>query len=818
MRQAQDNPFQHNKAEAYTWREALERFEQNRAWSSVRSAESLVLYGLAGSGKSHLLKRLSAPAMLARPEFTGPSFLGVYLNLHDVALLGREQAAAGEVESLFSRPESGRRLQAAYAAHLAIAQAALDTVVQLEDLSSDPRPGLFDRLRPALQLLALPDSPASIGEAREAVWQQLSRVSLGAATASPPLACSGARLSAFCAGIGHALTADGPFAGSKFGLLIDQLDDVDPQHRPLFATLLRRTNPFFAILASRPGSFTPHALDGSVRVIDDFSYVSCDYIPNDPAGYVALVRAIINRLASPTDATRVFDSKVERALRHVAGVEHLARVSSGSVRWCLEMCKEAVFSAQERGLDWKDGLPADIQSRAIEKVCEFVHDDVLAVDEIPKGQLWRLLSAVRNAAARSDSVGRVPGISVTLRAHNPDTTATGNINRLLERAIQVGVLRCDRPQDAERIASVTSFIVPCLFSQSLGLNPSWHYSAELDPTLIERVARPAGRRRTVAQIHRSTAEAAILAATGDLKSVFLSTSFEDAQEPRASIELLNQRFARAGVVLRIGSAIGHGQLYAIMTQMQACQMCLVDVSRERANCMLEMGLAVALGKRVVAISRRSRDAGREFATAESLQYARFTSSEGRIEYDFSPDSLDHLVERAKSEYAGRASSVALVLASQVGGHWLRPSRNASSAFVHLPERLQSFSEHLALDLQVGIPGSRIVSPARLGFQADALEGVVCCVSQSATCLIDTTPPATGASASLQADPDGSFALGFAFGLAQAEPRSTRRLLYSGVGPQEGLSLWPSALVDRWSTTSDIVRIARSQIRKKGRKS
>lgn len=69
----------------YTVPQALSRFVPNLVWNKVREAKHQLLYGGKGSGKTHLLKRLSWPAMQEQPDFLeGTEFTAFYCDMREL--------------------------------------------------------------------------------------------------------------------------------------------------------------------------------------------------------------------------------------------------------------------------------------------------------------------------------------------------------------------------------------------------------------------------------------------------------------------------------------------------------------------------------------------------------------------------------------------------------------------------------------------------------------------------------------------------------------------------------------------------------------
>jgi|GEM_PF-3328664 len=766
--------FEQFDACLYTVEQALECFVPNRVWDQVRSGIHQVLYGGVGTGKTMLMKRLSWPAMLSRPAF---------LERREFAAFYVDMRCLADIAPLFDTsvfpPDAvmhqNRQLIAASFGTLHLLQVIAETITEAKRLGVDTdgfESALIECTNRVLINVAtsvFTDALQISGFARE------SKAMLATAISAP------AKMKQAVQDLAGSIAMPEPvfrtFANAarsrsslRVGVLLDQYEWIPWECRPLFNAFLRRQNSdlFFALVACRPFEFSASLSTGKVRATEDFEICLVEYFNSDRPRYEALLSEIISRLHPSGGGPRK---------RLQGGLQYLSQYSGRSVRHFLRACKRAGY--------FGDAVQVSTaaQVEAVSTLSRFLRELWSeGIDKVAERQLWRVLrSFVPNAPGQA-----APQI---IELADENSTAAERLSEeasmIMRAAFSDGALLFERDSDVSLTTIPKRFVVSPLVYPCLKIVPSTKKVGYSTSAAINKLAR---------DVH-FPAPTKLEDVPAVLSTVFLSVFFGNTPESREARRLFREVFRTAGIGTLEGNAAGFGLSPQLIEQISECDLTLADLTALRPNIIMEIGISVGLGKRVIPIY--NSDAGR----ATDLREYKFLMETARLPYNLSEQSIEALCNNVR-EQAKLPPSGAQLLKVSLNGVKLRPQQARDCVAVYYPsprahlwtralERIRAIcqSKHLKL-IVISTSNEKGLS---------LFEHLVWTVSRSRSILIDT-------SGSQEPDSYGCFALGFSLALALAFRKNIIRTEEANLEHPNGLSMWDPGRRERWKDVDELVGI------------
>jgi hypothetical protein len=776
----------HADAARYTPGEAAARFVPNAVWERVRVPRTQIIYGSKGSGKTMVLLNLSWSARRAQASTSPDRVAAFYIDMRDL-----EGLNAFYTEGLFELDVASRQAAdkvthlVAGMVFLSAIALALKEVGPADHESATACAAFSDTVREFWPQFG---SAASFDDVAAAVLQRK-------ATLISDLGTSGA-LDALLQGTKQAPTIETVCrafadklrdAGLEFGLLLDQYEALQPECQTIFNSLLRRENHrhFFVVIGSTPFSVTLRLPAGSLRPGQDFVPHIAEYMPDEHDGYRRLLIEICQRLL-PHGVS--IDDLLE------SGIDYFAHLSSRSVRRFLELCETAgAFASSPVRIGTASQIGAGRQ-------VALMFRDQLKVSPVGrKGALWELILQICSKAASRER-SRVPStIRVTTDELYGLEYLSGDATSLVRKGFEEGAFLFKDATDSSSLSLPDMFLLAPIIGPAVQADVVADLSVSIDKKDIEEVAKGQIRARK-----RSTQ-----AAHGRLRSLFLSISFADLPEPRVAERLFTGIFREEAIDIVRGQAIGGGMIPQLADQIAATNATILELSHLRPNLIVELGITLGLGHRVIPALNV------DGATRPELDAYPFLQDMGYLPYSLSEDSLREFRQKVIDWMAIPVDESHILERPVTGNVRLRVQPQRHSVGVYFPESrralwlqvkeaLQTIAANAKYDLAIANlqPHAQLVT---------LIDQLIWTVSRSERLLIDT-------SGKVEPDLYGAFALGFAFALARKGPR--RHILRTEEQPlvhKQAISMWPAEQYVTWRNPEQLLTTFRDLLRDTRRK-
>ena len=436
------NPFSDTQAEKWGTDKALERFVPPpgpaRVWDEIRVPKNRVLWGGWGTGKSVILKRISWQAMSRAPQFNGDPFVGVYMNLADfdplnAALIFRcgYEAFSGRVAAWAEAPHGELERYSNFAKYIIALHLAANTceVVLANATNGVGARHLCERVK-----WIFPDVDMSTNMV-DVLRDEATRVNLQIGRPEFSKTCTQLAkvpdLRSIAAALAEGICADLGQSCGKVGFLFDQFDQLEPPIQELFIPMLKRENPFFTVVATRPFGVSPDLISKySIGQGNDFWITFVEYLPGEEDSFLELVEVAGNRLLEchkieiEGGLRALLDTNIRKETSDglPVGLERLARLAFPSVRRFFDICSYcwAERSAEKKGVTFFD---ACLQARSVKTEALAERDRISEVQRLPSQRLWNMLLLVgRELDKAAQNEGKAYGIgspiSLVLRPPN----------------------------------------------------------------------------------------------------------------------------------------------------------------------------------------------------------------------------------------------------------------------------------------------------------------------------------------------------------------------------------------------------------------
>jgi len=279
-------------------------------------------------------------------------------------------------------------------------------------------------------------------------------------------------------------------------------------------------------------------------------------------------------------------------------------------------------------------------------------------------------------------------------------------------------------------------------------------------------------------------------------SAFLSISFETRPDIEVIRGLFRSVFAEHGIQMPDGIAAGVGLIKQLYDQIKGTDVVLLDLTSLRPNVILEMGMALALEKRLIPIRSSTSP------TVDLTAYP-FLLEMGIL--DFLPTADD--IRRLRGEVLRRAhkplsKTETLHESASASGVRLRQDQKPKTLGLYYPASRQTVWESLlprileiarARGHEILIVGSRPNKRTRSLF-----DNLVWATSKADRLIIDST-------GSEGPDMYAAFALGFGFALSQRRSPAKQiiRIEEAGTTHRIALGMWPQESYHEWRRGEDI---------------
>ena len=813
----ESNPFWRNNAKFYGIDETISRFTPNIVWAKVRRPIHQVLYGVVGAGKTIILKRLSWPAMEAKPVYLSKDnkFIAFYVDLENLSYLN-----ALFEEKIFG---ADRRFQqfslkiASYASVLYLSKVIADHLSATKGMHLLE----WDVIRSTFILTSNKvlsaisnknfkncDEIKNFVEERERdIWQ---------AVAGPRIleskiieyADSFPTPEQFARLFSSILLSE--CKDTKFpciGFFLDQFESLHEKCQVVFNPFLKRENlkDFFSIVASRPFGMSLELPDGFLQPGEDFQITVMEYFPDDfPQYRNLLINACQQILPRNITIEKILDygkrdlSPNEKEETQFVGFDGFCQFSSRSVRKFFDLCRDAVDLTSG---DWRIGIPRAAQTEAIKRNSRMVRDRIKGISGIIQGTAWKLLLSIyQKVNGNTASNLRLPYV---IKINFPDLLGMEGISSygeaLLKAAFEEGCVQFVSRSDVSATSLPSHFMVPPIISPILKANIDRNLSISIGRNEIDAIARPP-------RIGQKTVET-LIPPLEKVDSVFLALSFEDVPEPEKTRELFEQIFHEKEIKVVEGSALGLGMISQLFTQIKNTNLTILELSCLRPNVILEMGLSLGIGHRIIAIHHPKAKA--------DLPLWPFLSDMAKIPYPLDKNGVkkvrDIVIKRSKEPI-----NPAHMLKKSLDNSqklWLPKKRN--SFCMYYPESRSTFWTNY-IDKIRKIAAEKdyktyFSSENPLGLLR--IENLVRCITRSARIVIAT-------SEEKGMDLCGAFGLGFAFALSSEGIKGrVVRIEEKGKEFLSALSMWPSdsAYYKVWSGQNELFSYLENFLQRERRK-
>ena len=823
----ESHPFWGYEAEDFTPEQAVERFVPNRIWDEVREPQNQLLLGGVGTGKSIVLKRLSWPAMEHAPAFlAGREFAAFYVDVRELHFL----SIFDDILDSPSHPEheTGRQLAELLGAIL-IAKESLVSLLQVTQFLPNSKL-LHGRLSVNIEdhfsggicaHFGLPKAGASLETTRIRLQEDLNRVRVLVSARTPTeILRSLSRPSANVVGTAvlvAELTRQVLGSDCKIAFLIDQYDHLGELSKRAFSTLLLRANRrhFYSVIAARP--FTLELITNFGRLVpkEDFFVRLVEYLPHEILAYEELLANVVKRLmrSSPTAMERdihrllpadpgLTSSDVEeirkllkiplagqKQVYSFVGYRNFARLSSGSVRSFLHLCKESVLSMTSVGSPWYLGISPRFQARGVVQVSRFERDRVRSLAQHPRAEILRLIEGiVATSPSRGGVLGQLPERIRFVARTVTGLTPVSEEQLLLMDGFREGALQYCEAHDVG-FDLPEQFRITGLLAPALGVSQRARGSIDIsEGDFPKDIYRAAATKNVERKEARDRA----------LRKVFLSTSFVATED---QVKLVQDVFGEKAIQVVVGKALGPGQLEGILKQLYESQLTLVDLTDLRPNVMLEMGMSLAIKHPVLPVVN-VKAAGTEIS---DLSVYPFLQYQGRVPYSFDRDRMRFAREEVLEYYESTILTYQTLERSMHGSKPLRvkqPKRR--NVFLMWSATLNERWRYHIEDLRPALErrGYNLLLIEEAPSTLEEAEAAAWGVSRSSDIFVDTT-------SEKGADLLGCFSLGFAYGLKNK--KSIVRLEYGPRARPESLSMWSTSQsrYGRWESGDDIWKAMRS---------